>query len=176
MIWLLLACGPSQRALCRDATTEAGLAWDDTVSYYVRVSDMEADRLQAAEAQLNEASSRRAAAVASRNTYARRSVGGLTDVRTGAVHRDSDANAANRRRAAVASGRILAEAGAEAEAVADWLEAEHRVRELEERLDLAVRLRDGELPLQEAEALVDTTLAAAALRASRTQQRECSVE
>ena len=175
MLWLL-ACAPSQERLCREAREAREAAWQETVDFYERVGEMEASELHGARAQLDAASSEREAATASRATYARRSVGGLTDMRTGEVRRDLDANAANRRRAAAAAARVEEAAEAEAGAAADWLEADLRARQLEDRLELAKRLRDGEADLDEAQVLTDTTLAADALAASRRAEAACSPE
>jgi len=156
------------------ARAGAAAAWDETVAYYERVEAMEQDDLSAAEAELGAATERREAATASRATYTRRSVGGLTDARTGQVRRDADANAANRRRAAGAAQRVLDEAEYEAAAVADWLEADQRARSLEDKAALARRLRDGEADLREAESLVDSNLAAEAIQLTRERDRRCT--
>ena len=110
---------------------------------------------------------------ARRNAYSRRSVGGLEDMRTGEVHRDADANASNRRRAAAASARVREASEYEAGSAADWMEVELRARQLVDRREVARLLRDEQAPLEEAEELVDTTLAVTAVRARRRRAEAC---
>ncbi|MCP4808636.1 MAG: hypothetical protein GY913_08420 [Proteobacteria bacterium] len=173
IVVLMWACGPSAEALCEAAVEVERNAWAETAEYYERRLALTEAELQQARAQVDSGTSDREQAGRSRSTYASRSRSGLTDVRTGELHTDADANAANRRRAGQASARLVQATDAEAQALAAWLEADHEHARTEAGVATARGVLAGTHAPEDGAGLSETTLAAAALQASRERKARC---
>ena len=173
MIWWLLACGPGAKELCQQAERAEESAWTDVADYYERREALTGAELETARAEVDAATKRREQAERSRATYATRSRSGLTDMRTGELHADASANAANRRRAAGAAARGAEEAAVEARALADWLVADHAHDRTLAGGAVARDVLDGRRPPSDGRDLVETTLASTALAASRERAARC---
>lgn len=96
MLLLLAACelgdaGPSPREVCDVERRQAVKAWQDVADYFDRVAAMREDDVLSAEMDAEEATLRREAAVGRRNSWQKKRVTGLVDLRTGEERKDPEA-------------------------------------------------------------------------------------
>jgi hypothetical protein len=87
----LLNPGPKPKEVCATQTAEAVSAWKDVADYFDRKAELKEPDVLVAEANAEEATSRRKNAQGSRNTWQKRKTTGLIDMKTGEERKDPNA-------------------------------------------------------------------------------------
>lgn len=96
MLLLLTGCsllnpGPKPKEVCATRTAEAVTAWKDVADYFDRMAEMKEPDVLVAEANAEEATTRRMNAQGSRSTWQKRKTTGLIDLKTGEERKDPNA-------------------------------------------------------------------------------------